>query len=626
MAVTPTYPGVYVEELPSGARTITGVSTSVAAFVGTARRGPVHRAVQVLSYADFERIYGGLDASSEMSYAVRQFFANGGTQAWIVRVAARGTAAASLDRLNIFGGMLLRVTALDAGIAGNNIELRIEETSEAFIYNVSLSYTAPGNPSDSRAERFDRVSTDSRSPRYLVNVINEGSRLVRAERRLTPAGTSTSTAFTSVPAISPTQNTLTVSINGASPVVITLDPATDNGGTTLVDRLNALATAITNRVRTAGGGALDAFRCTVTGNNDRLTLSYPGEGSTVQVMQSATNDASGVLRLGRSVSGTELPGTDYIRFAPTTATTPLTLQGGVEPAIAVGDLLGSQANREGIYALDPVDSFNLLCLPGITDRGVLSAATTYCESRRAFLIVDAPANIVTPQDMASAVRGPDLPKSDSAAVYYPWIRIADPLQGGRPRRTAPSGTIAGLYARIDASRGVWKAPAGTEASLAGVQALEYSLTDRENGTLNPLGVNCLRTLPSFGPVAWGARTLRGDDAFASPWKYIPVRRLALYLEESLYRGTQWVVFEPNDEPLWAQIRLNLNAFMQTLFRQGAFQGRTPREAYFVQCDRETTTQDDINRGIVNIVVGFAPLKPAEFVILKIQQIAGQGLA
>jgi hypothetical protein len=211
----------------------------------------------------------------------------------------------------------------------------------------------------------------------------------------------------------------------------------------------------------------------------------------------------------------------------------------------------------------------------------------------------------------------------NAALYYPRPLIADPLNDFRLRPIAPSGTIAGLYARTDSNRGVWKAPAGTEAVLRGAQKLEYSLTDSENGVLNPLAINCLRNLPVYGNVSWGARTLDGSDQQASEWKYIPVRRLALYIEESLYRGTQWVVFEPNDEPLWAQIRLNAGAFMHNLFLQGAFQGKTPREAYFVKCDKETTTQNDINLGIVNIVVGFAPLKPAEFVIIKIQQIAGQ---
>jgi uncharacterized protein len=183
--------------------------------------------------------------------------------------------------------------------------------------------------------------------------------------------------------------------------------------------------------------------------------------------------------------------------------------------------------------------------------------------------------------------------------------------------------LAGIFARTDAQRGVWKAPAGLAATLSGVQRLSVTLTDPEIGELNPLGVNCLRLAPAAGPVAWGARTLEGDDRLASEWKYIPIRRLALFIEESLYRGTQWVVFEPNDEPLWSQIRLNVGAFMRNLFRQGAFQGASPREAYFVKCDNESTTQNDINLGIVNIVVGFAPLKPAEFVVLKIQQMAGE---
>jgi phage tail sheath protein FI len=187
----------------------------------------------------------------------------------------------------------------------------------------------------------------------------------------------------------------------------------------------------------------------------------------------------------------------------------------------------------------------------------------------------------------------------------------------------PCGAVAGVFARTDTQRGVWKAPAGLDAALVGVPRLDVPLTDAENGELNPLGINCLRAFPVFGRVVWGARTLRGADQFADEYKYVPVRRLALFLEESLYRGTQWVVFEPNDEPLWAQIRLNLGAFMHNLFRQGAFQGTTPREAYFVKCDKETTTQNDINLGIVNIVVGFAPLKPAEFVIIKFQQMAGQ---
>jgi phage tail sheath protein FI len=211
----------------------------------------------------------------------------------------------------------------------------------------------------------------------------------------------------------------------------------------------------------------------------------------------------------------------------------------------------------------------------------------------------------------------------NAAFYFPWVKAPDPLQQNRPGEFPPCGFVAGLYARTDASRGVWKAPAGIDASLTGVLGVKATLTDNENGVLNPKAINCIRTLPIYGTVLWGARTLQGNDERGSEWKYIPVRRTALFLEESLFRALKWVVFEPNDEPLWSQIRLNVGAFMHNLFRQGAFQGTTPRDAYFVKCDKETTTQNDINLGIVNIIVGFAPLKPAEFVIIKLQQIAGQ---
>src|SRR6185369_12803201 len=211
----------------------------------------------------------------------------------------------------------------------------------------------------------------------------------------------------------------------------------------------------------------------------------------------------------------------------------------------------------------------------------------------------------------------------NAALYFPCVLESDPLLNGQIDTFVPCGIIAGVMARTDTSRGVWKAPAGLDAALNGIAGLDVNLNDGENGVLNPLAINCLRFFPASGRVVWGARTLRGADQLADEYKYVPVRRLALYIEESLYRGTQWVVFEPNDEPLWAQIRLNVGAFMHGLFRQGAFQGQTPKDAYFVKCDKETTPQDQINLGIVNIIVGFAPLKPAEFVVIKIQQMAGQ---
>jgi len=273
---------------------------------------------------------------------------------------------------------------------------------------------------------------------------------------------------------------------------------------------------------------------------------------------------------------------------------------------------------KALRGLDAVELFNLLVLPGISDALTLQAAADYCVRRRAFLIVDPPADAQAPSRIAQVLSSGALPRTSHAALYYPRVLIVDPVTG-QVRRAAPSGTIAGLMARIDRTRGVWKVPAGLEASLAGVQGLEYSLSDAENGQLNPQGINCLRKLPAAGIIAWGARTLAGNSEF----NYIPVRRLALFLEQSIDRGTQWAVFEPNGEPLWAKLRLSIVGFLQGLFRQGAFRGATPKDAYFFKCDSQTTTPEDIARGIVNLFVGFAPLKPAEFVVLKLQQRAGQ---
>jgi phage tail sheath protein FI len=292
------------------------------------------------------------------------------------------------------------------------------------------------------------------------------------------------------------------------------------------------------------------------------------------------------------------------------------------------ELMGSESAKTGVYALADVDIFNILSIPesaALSDaeaKTLIGKAAAYAEKRRAFYIVDPPdVGGGSPETLKDWHASLGL-QSKNSAIYFPRVRLSDPLENYRIGPFAPSGTMAGLYARTDSSRGVWKAPAGTGAGLR-VAGLDVPMTDDQNGILNKLGINCLRTFPIYGRVSWGARTFEGADQKASEWKYVPVRRTALYIEESLFRGLKWAVFEPNGETLWAQIRVAAGGFMNNLFRQGAFKGTSPREAYFVKCDAETTTQNDIDLGIVNVVVGFAPLKPAEFVVIKIQQIAGQ---
>jgi hypothetical protein len=400
-----------------------------------------------------------------------------------------------------------------------------------------------------------------------------------------------------------------------------------------------------NNVALAGTVALAQYSPTVTGTGTAFTTAL----KVGQWLVFASDPSQTLYQVGVITSDTSLTlASNYLGATTASTTATLANWGGQQKSSSPGSdgdglpgtaqLIGDPGAATGIYALQNLDQFNLLCIPDATravpgnpavldssvdPNAIYSAAIALCDSKRAFLLLDCLPYVNT---VSAAVdwKTSGLTVSDpNGAAFFPRLRLPDPLNNYNLRTFAPCGVVAGVYAQTDATRGVWKAPAGTAATLAGVQSLVYKLTDAENGVLNPLGLNCFRTFPVYGSVLWGARTLVGADAEASQWKYVPVRRVALFLESSLYQGTQWVVFEPNDEPLWSAIRLNVGSFMQELFTQGYFQGQTPTEAYFVKCDSETTTQTDIDNGVVNIIVGFAPLQPAEFVIIQIQQMAGQ---
>jgi uncharacterized protein len=495
------HPGVYIEEVSSGVRTITGVATSIGLFIGWAARGPTDRAVRVASFAEYERSFGPLDRNSLIGYAVQQFFSNGGSDAYVIRLAAVADAAlpaVTTAKLAKVTAGNLDFTAASAGVWAHKYAVKVTKRTDA-------------------AGRF-KVEVVDADTKTIVFEVFENLSIDKDDMRFAD-----------------------VVINGRSAFV------TVKAGTT----------AAADDTKTLAGG-----------------------------------DDGSVL----------------------------------DPNSTTGDLQKSFHKR--VLALfevgaiaDQLDLFNLVCVPGETEKDTIQKLQSFCKAKRAFLIVDCTEDATVAGAVAemTALNGKD---PSYAAYYFPWVRAVDPINGAI-RAFPPCGFVAGVHARTDAARGVWKAPAGTEAALSGAVGFKVPMSDAENGRLNPHGINCLRTLPVYGNVVWGARTMDGDNDRGSEWKYAPVRRMALFLEESLFRGTQWVVFEPNDEPLWAQIRLNIGAFMQVLFRQGAFQGLTPREAYFVKCDRETTTQADINLGIVNIHVGFAPLKPAEFVVIRIQQIAGE---
>lgn len=533
MPVQLDHPGVYIEEIPSGIRTITGVATSITAFVGRAQRGPTDTPVVITSYAEFERRFGGLWPLSRLGFSVRDFFLNGGSQAVVVRL-FRPTGGASPPPANAKLPVdTLRLEASEPGTWGNSLRARVDHVTRdpdpalgetaTSLFNLYVRDGTTGVIEEHR----NVVVTPTDHPRFVTNVLANQSRLVR------------------------------VTAPGAS------RPA-------------------------ESGNVVDLGR-TIWDDNTAATNSK---------VTGAANTASD----GVAITNTEFNGA------------------------------GLEAAKRGLFSLENADLFNMLVIPPYTaadgvDASVVTAAAAYCEKRRAMLIVDPLPTWVD----AAAVRtdfstGFDSvlgTNSKNAALFFPRVRQANPLKSNQMESFAPSGAIAGVMARTDTQRGVWKAPAGLDATLVGVPELTVPLTDGDSGQLNPIGVNCLRAMPGAGRIIWGSRTMQGADLLASEWKYIPVRRTALFLEESLYRGTQWVVFEPNDEPLWAQIRLSIGTFMNNLFRLGAFQGTTPREAFLVKCDKETTTPADVDLGIVNIYVGFAPLRPAEFVVIRLQQLAGQ---
>ena len=513
-------PGVYVQEIPSGSAPIAGVATSNTAFIGILPRGPVGAATRITSWGEYERVFGGLNAGYETSYALRNYYLNGGSIAFVVRV-ADGATAASVALPPGSGGITLG--ALSPGAWGNSLRVGIAHAAGTGVTGFDLLVREYRGADMIREEAYVGLSVTASHPRYVTRVLAAESRLVAV------------TAHT---------------------------------GGNLPDALQVSGSDIAtiDGLRPLGAAALTAL----TGGADGT---LPGDNDTFAA----------------------LTGTAY-------------------PA--------------AINALDAIvpDVFNLMCLPDLSVLGhsrraaaaaVYQAANTCCERNFAFLVVDSLTG-TTRANMAEWTAALGGAVRRNAALYYPLLSGPDPLNAVQNRVMAASGAVAGIFARTDAARGVWKAPAGTAAGVSGGRPVEV-MTDPQQGPLNVQGVNVIRTFPVYNTVVWGARTLDGPDALASEWKYIPVRRLALHIENSLLRGLQWVVFEPNDEPLWASVRLNVTGFMSQLHRQGAFQGASARDAFLVKCDSETTTQADINLGILNILVGFAPVRPAEFVILRIQQ-------
>lgn len=655
-----TYPGVYIEELSSGVHTITGVATSIGAFVGWADQGPTDEAVLVQSWSDFASQFGGLDSRTLLPYAVNQFFGNGGQQAYIIRLiqsavlksppepAANGVAASVT--ITTPGGGTMAFTADNIGAWANSYAIQIAAGTNAGTFKIMVVYAPAGTPL--AVMYTDDNLTASGTPALTAN------NYVQLKWTGTPTGNPSNGIYmltggldgngVNVPAAAAASVEITgITFNStSSPSTVTVASGT-SGGLTLTavnqgawgnnysiqiaprsdDYTRFSLSVVYTNPSTNAQAVVESFPNLSVNSADpqgRYVVNIINEQSqyiqasmsspaltitnTPGVPTGSTPSTPGSIGLGGSTAGND----GFVLTPSTDPTTP----GPFEEA-----LNSDGSGSGGVHLLDTVSIFNLLCVPGLVVRSTISNLQGYCVTERAFMIVDSQSSD-TFQTLQNGPQGITGTNSMNSAFYFPWVNQFDP-QMNLTRPFPPCGFVAGLYAATDATRGVWKAPAGIDASLTGESGLSVLLTDAQNGTLNIQAINCLRNFPVYDDVIWGARTLQGNDQAGSQWKYVPIRRLALFLESSLYNGTQWVVFEPNDETLWGQIRLNVGSFMQGLFLQGAFQGTTPQQAYFVKCDGENNPQSSIDQGIVNILVGFAPLYPAEFVVIQIQQIAGQ---
>lgn len=632
------HPGVYIEEIPSGSRPIEGVGTSTAAFVGYTNKGPVAEPTLLFKWSDYEEQFGGIrdlgksETGDPMGFAVYSFFQNGGTAAYIVRTVLEGSADSARGFLvnPADSSQILRFTAVNPGTWGNRLRIRFKAKADfPGYYQVSLGVMEGSEFKEQ--ERFtDLTLADADAADNIESKINGFSTLIRVEvQDISPylLGQSISQSLTGFSDFSRLNElTMTVRVDGSAREVTFAKDDFDASSTltNVAERIEELVRgSVTAKV------AVRDFTCEASGDQLVLTSGSRLSSSSVVVTGPGdVSDASILLLLGLAHDGTERTGQQSLDALLSGIDGQVVLQLGSD-----GDL-PDQAAYTGVFAaFEKLRDISILCLPGQTwnpgaEQAIIDAAVAHAEKMMSrMVIIDPPFNV----ELKTEKDVNDLgftPKTYSV-VYYPWVKVANPFYSeeknpGVPATllVAPSGFAAGTWAKIDGRRGVWKAPAGVETSLLGVAGIHFPVEDGEQSSLNPLGINCLRKVPGYGPVIWGTRTLatRADPE----WRYVPIRRTAIMIEQSIYNGIQWAVFEPNNHNLWASLRANIGSFMNGLFRAGAFQGEKATDAYFVRCGLgDTMTQGDIDRGQVIVIVGFAPLKPAEFVIVRIQQKVAQ---
>ncbi len=522
------HPGVYVQEIPSGSRSIEGAPTSTTIFVGETERGPIGP-TRIRGKSDYQRLFGGFlrhHASGAvpllMPHAIAGFFDNGGGQAYVLRAMDNFNTAAAAQRAATNPDELT-LEAASPGVWGENIAVAYAKSTDGVAehFRIVVFYIPPGASSATLVEDWDRLATEASEESYVLDVLKR-SNYIR--------GTVQTPPISAIP---------------------TLDEAT-------VDPNEGQLTAAAKALTTGIGGGGDLSDSSNPSYSDLLDQRLAGVTDAAMIVAAADR------MMPRPGAFDE---TGYIDHGNTFVS--YVLRRPLQDLFFVGDL------------------------PRLTNGTVDDVLAQAASSNR----------------------------SHYNALYWPHVEVGDPVgSGANPTVVVPpSGFVAGVYARTDGRRGVWKAPAGVDAVIGGIRALDFDVLDTHQDNLNPAAVNALRSVPAGGMVIWGARTRRPD----TEWRYVPVRRTAIFLRKSIYEGIQWAVFEPNGEDLWASLRATIGAFMETQFRNGAFFGSTSREAYFVKCDAETTTEIDRAAGVVNVLVGFAPLRPAEFVVVKLSQKVNQ---
>ena len=646
---TLTAPGVYVDEVSSGVRPIEAAGTSTAAFFGVAERGTIGEVKKLFSFTEFQNEYGSfLTDGHYLAHGVYQFFNNGGGSCYVGRVASGAETAdvTVLDRGDTPQDSLT-FSASSAGAWGNRTMVIVDSSASedpANQFNVEVYQDAP-DPDDEPVllETFENLSMNPDDANYVETAINNASRYLRVAIN---TGNSNQIAGYSESAeieltgdlLGENQRQFRLNLHGDGYRTVDLTGELEGADLSdlavIRDAIQATIRALTPLRDSTPAGIYQVEVTIEDTNHLRIASGQAGAGSIVRITNAGDPlvNAAGALGLGPRNGGTEVDGSSEMR----PQNTPVddfyflgddTVDGAVSGVEAGSDGTEPQTQNyiDAFRWLDTIRDVSLLAVPGIGNFELADAGMNYCRNIRhlsdCFYIADMERDDRDLED-AKAYRDDITAPNSYGAVYFPWLKMLDPTgQSSEPIEAPPSGYVAGLYAQIDGRRGVWKAPAGTEAMLGGAVGLVTDLTETQHGDLNnhKKSVSVIRKFPGSGIVLWGARTLSSDPE----WKYIPVRRTAIMLRVSIFQGIQWAVFEPNDDTLWSQLRLNIGSFMNTLFRKGAFQGATPSEAYFVKCDSETTTQADIDRGVVNVLVGFAPLKPAEFVVVKISQKAGE---